>query len=75
MVISDIIVMNETDEGVRHLGLTRDAVAQLNPAAIVTQISAFKGEFPARGDTRPGYDPLLQAVTGNPPSTRRSKKK
>jgi len=64
VVISDIIVMNETDEGVRHLGLTRDVVAQLNPAAIVTQISAFKGEFPARDDTRPGYDPLLQAVTG-----------
>ncbi|HWT62697.1 MAG TPA: CoA transferase [Ochrobactrum sp.] len=61
---SDIIVMNEPDAGVQHLGLTRDAVTQLNPAAIVTQISAFKGELPARDDNRPGYDPLLQAVTG-----------
>ncbi|MBQ0710400.1 CoA transferase [Ochrobactrum sp. BD22] len=61
---SDIIVMNETDAGVEHLGLTRDAIMRLNPVAIVTQISAFKGEFPAPDDKRPGYDPLLQAVTG-----------
>ncbi|RDS80865.1 hypothetical protein DWU98_13045 [Dyella monticola] len=61
---ADIVVMNETDEGVRRLGLTREVVASLNPRAVVVQISAFKGEQPSEWDDRPGYDPLLQAITG-----------
>ncbi|VVE58510.1 coA transferase [Pandoraea anapnoica] len=61
---ADILVMNETDAGVRRLGLTQDAVAAINPATVVVQVSAFKGEFAGAFDDRPGYDPLLQAIAG-----------
>jgi len=61
---SDIVIMNEPDGGVQHLDLGINTIKRLNPAAVVTQISAFKGELPGFDDNRPGYDPLLQAVTG-----------
>jgi crotonobetainyl-CoA:carnitine CoA-transferase CaiB-like acyl-CoA transferase len=61
---ADIVLMNETDSGVRKLGLTRTELARINPRAIAVQISACKGSRPGSHDDHPGYDPLLQAETG-----------
>ncbi len=61
---ADIVLMNETDNGVRRLGLTQDEIAKINPHAIAVQISASKGSRAGSYDDHPGYDPLLQAETG-----------
>ena len=61
---ADIVLMNETDNGVRRLGLTQAELAKINPHAIAVQISASKGSRPGSYDDHPGYDPLLQAETG-----------
>jgi crotonobetainyl-CoA:carnitine CoA-transferase CaiB-like acyl-CoA transferase len=61
---ADIVLMNETDNGVRRLGLTQAELAKINPHAIAVQISACKGSRPGSYDDHPGYDPLLQAETG-----------
>ena len=61
---ADIVLMNETDSGVRRLGLTQAELAKINPRAIAVQISASKGSRPGSYDDHPGYDPLLQAETG-----------
>ena len=61
---ADIVLMNETDNGVRRLGLTQAELTKINPHAIAVQISASKGSRPGSYDDHPGYDPLLQAETG-----------
>jgi len=61
---ADIVLMNETDNGLRRLGLTQAELAKINPHAIGVQISASKGSRPGSYDDHPGYDPLLQAETG-----------
>jgi len=61
---ADIVLMNETNNGVCRLGLTQAELAKINPRAIAVQISACKGSRPGSYDDHPGYDPLLQAETG-----------
>jgi|GEM_PF-1624203 len=61
---ADIVLMNETDNGVRRLGLTQAELTKINPRAIAVQISACKGSRPGSYDDHSGYDPLLQAETG-----------
>jgi crotonobetainyl-CoA:carnitine CoA-transferase CaiB-like acyl-CoA transferase len=61
---ADIVLMNETDNGVSRLGLTQAELTKINPHAIAVQISACKGSRPGSYDDHPGYDPLLQAETG-----------
>ncbi len=61
---ADLVVFNKLDPVMARLGLDRDGLAKINPDAIAVQLSAYKGERPGSHDDYPGYDPLLQAVTG-----------
>jgi crotonobetainyl-CoA:carnitine CoA-transferase CaiB-like acyl-CoA transferase len=59
-----LVVFNKLDPVMKRLGLDRAGLAEINPDAIAVQLSAYKGERPGSHDDYPGYDPLLQAVTG-----------
>lgn len=61
---SDMILANKLDAQFVRLGLDRASLDKLDPRIIGIQISAHKGEKPGARDDYPGYDPVIQAITG-----------
>ncbi len=61
---SDLFMNNGLDPAFERLGLDPASLARINPSTIGVQLSAYKGEKPARRDDWPGYDPIAQAATG-----------
>lgn len=61
---ADVLTLNATDAQRDALGLSPEALALLNPDAILVQLDAFGG--PRRGPKSDhlGYDDLAQAATG-----------
>jgi crotonobetainyl-CoA:carnitine CoA-transferase CaiB-like acyl-CoA transferase len=59
---SDIFVENFRPGVVDRMGIGYETLRQLNPQIIYVSVSAFGETGPYAG--RPGFDPLLQALTG-----------
>ena len=58
---ADVLIQNFKPGGLRRFGLDYDAVAERNAASIYCSISGFGAE---QGAALPGYDLLVQAVSG-----------
>lgn len=61
---ADLVLANKLDSQFASLGLDRESLATLNPAAIGVQLSAHRGEKRGPRHDYPGYDPALQGLTG-----------
>jgi crotonobetainyl-CoA:carnitine CoA-transferase CaiB-like acyl-CoA transferase len=61
---ADMILANKLDSQFERLGLDPVSLEKLNPAAIVVQLSAHRGEKRGPRHDYPGYDPALQGLTG-----------
>ena len=63
--ISDIVLLNKSDEQVEAMGLGREALDQINKKAIHLNVQARRGEdIESESGMWPGYDPALQGKTG-----------
>jgi crotonobetainyl-CoA:carnitine CoA-transferase CaiB-like acyl-CoA transferase len=61
---SDVVLYNKTAPQAQRLGLAPADVHAVNDRAVVCAITAWGGPSPGEWDNRPGYDPVVQAVTG-----------
>ncbi|MGB6181902.1 MAG: CoA transferase [Rhodococcus sp. (in: high G+C Gram-positive bacteria)] len=61
---SDVVLYNKTECQARRLGIAPADVHRLNDRAVVCAVTAWAGPYPGDWDQRPGYDPVVQAVTG-----------
>jgi crotonobetainyl-CoA:carnitine CoA-transferase CaiB-like acyl-CoA transferase len=61
---ADMIVANKLDAQFERLGLDRKSLDKLDPSIIGIQLSAHRGEKPGARDDYPGYDPVIQGITG-----------
>ncbi len=61
---ADIVTLNATDEQRDGLGLSPEALAKINPDAILVQLDAFGGPLRGPKSDHLGYDDLAQAATG-----------
>jgi crotonobetainyl-CoA:carnitine CoA-transferase CaiB-like acyl-CoA transferase len=61
---ADMILANKLDAQFPRLGLDRRSLDKLDPRIIGIQLSAHKGEKPGARDDYPGYDPVIQGLTG-----------
>ena len=59
---SDVVVDNYRPGVVQRLGLDHEALAAVNPAITSVSVSAFGESGPSGG--RPGFDPVVQALSG-----------
>jgi crotonobetainyl-CoA:carnitine CoA-transferase CaiB-like acyl-CoA transferase len=64
LVDADMILANKLDAQFERLGLDRAALDKVNSSLIGIQLSAHKAEKPGARDDYPGYDPVIQAITG-----------
>jgi crotonobetainyl-CoA:carnitine CoA-transferase CaiB-like acyl-CoA transferase len=64
MVNADMILANKLDVQWERLKLDRASLDKVNPSIIGIQLSAHKAEKPGARDVYPGYDPVIQAITG-----------
>lgn len=63
--LSDIVLINKSDEQVESMGLGREALDQINQKAIHLNVQARRGEnINSESGMWPGYDPALQGKTG-----------
>merc|ERR1712226_869110 len=63
--LSDIVVINKSDDQVTNMGLDRETLNKLNPKIIQLNLQARKGEDRTSESANwPGYDPALQGKTG-----------
>lgn len=58
------IVINKGDAQCERLGVDLQSLAQINPKAILVQLTAHHGEKHGPRHDYPGYDPIGQAMTG-----------
>lgn len=61
---ADMVVANKLDPQFQRLGLDRQSLDKLNPCIIGLQLSAHAGEKIAPRHNYPGYDPVLQGLSG-----------
>jgi crotonobetainyl-CoA:carnitine CoA-transferase CaiB-like acyl-CoA transferase len=61
---ADLILANKLDAQFVRMGLDRASLDKLDPRIIGIQLSAHKGEKPGARANYPGYDPVIQAMTG-----------
>lgn len=61
---SDVLLYNKTEPQARRLGIAPRDVHSINDQAVVCAITAWGGAQTGEWDDRPGYDPVVQAVTG-----------
>jgi len=60
---SDVLVTNLTPRAVKDLGIGYEVLSQINPRLIYASITTF-GQYGPYAD-RPGFDTLVQAITGH----------
>ena len=61
---ADLVLHNRLDEVAERLGMTPAQIHAINPAAVVSQVSAYGGVHPSSWDRIPGYDPMPNMATG-----------
>ena len=61
---ADLVLHNRLDDVAERLGMTPAQIREINPAAVVSQVSAFGGLHPSDWDRIPGYDPMPNMTTG-----------
>lgn len=61
---TDVITVNASDEQLQRLGLTLEALREINPELILCQFDAYGGPKAGPRSNHPGYDDLVQATTG-----------
>ncbi|WP_037144171.1 CoA transferase [Rhodococcoides fascians] len=61
---SDVVLYNKTAPQARRLGVAPEDIHRLNDEAVVCAITAWGGPRSGGWEDRPGYDPVVQAVTG-----------
>lgn len=64
LVNADMILANKLDAQFERLGLDRASLDKVNSSIVGIQLSAHKAEKPGARDIYPGYDPVIQAITG-----------
>ena len=63
--LSDICLINKSDQQVINMGLDRETLNKINPKIIHLNLQARKGEDRSSESANwPGYDPALQGKTG-----------
>jgi crotonobetainyl-CoA:carnitine CoA-transferase CaiB-like acyl-CoA transferase len=62
--ITDVVVHNKLPAQADLLGLSPARVHHLNPAAVLTTVTAWGGIHEGGWEHRPGYDPVIQAGSG-----------
>ena len=60
--VSDAVFNNLRGDQPGQLGLTYESLAEVNPAVVTCSLSGFGPDGPR--STEPGYDPILQGLTG-----------
>jgi crotonobetainyl-CoA:carnitine CoA-transferase CaiB-like acyl-CoA transferase len=60
----DVITINASDAQLERLGLSINALRQINPEIILCQFDAYGGPMNGPRSNHPGYDDLVQATTG-----------
>ncbi len=59
---SDVVVQALRPGGAERFGIDFESVRELNPAVVYVSVLAYGSEGPLRNE--PGYDPLMQAMSG-----------
>lgn len=60
---SDVLVTNLTPRAVKNLGIDYECLSKVNPGLIYASITAY-GQYGPYAE-RPGFDPVIQAITGH----------
>lgn len=60
----DVLLYNKPPQSAKRLGAAPEQVHAVNPRTIVTALTAFSGVIPGGWESRPGYDPILQGISG-----------
>ncbi|MEH6822686.1 MAG: CoA transferase [Motiliproteus sp.] len=60
----DVITINASDAQLERLGVSINALHQINPEIILCQFDAYGGPMNGPRSNHPGYDDLVQATTG-----------
>jgi len=61
---ADMVMANKLDAQFERIGIDRKSLDKLDPSIIGIQLSAHRGEKPGARDDYPGYDPVIQGITG-----------
>ena len=61
---ADLVLHNRLDDVAERLGMTAAQIQQINPSAVVSQVTAFGGIHPSDWARIPGYDPMPNMTTG-----------
>ena len=61
---ADFVVANKSDAQCERMGIDAARLRQVNPRAILVQMTAHHGERHGARHDHPGYDPTGQAITG-----------
>ncbi|MES2719358.1 MAG: CoA transferase [Pseudomonadota bacterium] len=61
---ADVLIYNKLPQQARRLGVAPDQVHALNARTVVTAVTAYGGARAGGWESRPAYDPVIQALTG-----------
>ena len=61
---ADVVIHNSVDDTAERLGISFAQMREINPNAVVCQLSAFGGTSLGGWEYRLGFDPILQAASG-----------
>ncbi|HEY0660499.1 MAG TPA: CoA transferase [Lysobacter sp.] len=60
----DVLIHNKLPGQARRLGVAPEQVHAINDRTIVGAVTAYSGVNPGKWEERPGYDPVVQALSG-----------
>lgn len=61
---ADVVLYNKRADQAAKLTAAPEQVHAINPGIVVTAVTAFSGVNPGGWEDRPGYDPIIQALSG-----------
>lgn len=61
---TDVVIYNKLPAQAERLGVAPEQVHGINPRTVISAITAYSGMQPGSWEDRPGYDPIIQTLTG-----------